>query len=68
MVNPCNECIVRAMCEVGCSKLSNYIRGRMKILDHPHYTKFDYDFVAKSVRNGTYELIHNDTLWRRKND
>ncbi len=58
MVNPCNECIVRAMCENPCDELIQEIR--IKIND---FHGINPKYIAKQLRTGGYK-ISDDMIWR----
>ncbi len=58
-MNPCDECIVKAMCKIGCINLEDFIR------DNVHYedTQYDdpkiwnYSVVSDQVREGVVILF-----------
>ena len=60
MTNPCDKCIVRAMCIDECDGLVEYIQ--VKIND-PHGWISRY--AATQLRLGEYK-ISNDMIWRMK--
>jgi sulfatase maturation enzyme AslB (radical SAM superfamily) len=53
MYNPCNECIVNAMCQEGCDKLERYIYKRM---DPSNSRISTYFMLADDVRKGLANL------------
>ncbi len=64
MNNPCNECIVRAICQTGCDELTNFIEQEDDV-----YPKdsFLYVEVARLVRMGILSLEYDqqgNIAWR----
>ncbi len=55
--NPCNECIVRAMCQNECNNLREYLQCLFP------YTDRTTTYIARQMRLGLYQVIDNN-LWR----
>jgi len=53
MYNPCNECIVNAMCQDGCDKLERYI---YRLLVPSNNLSSTYFMLADDVRKGLFNL------------
>ena len=56
MQNPCNICIVQAVCKEECDLLIKYLKIRIK-------RRVDYWYLAMMFRKGRLYLYENDTKW-----
>jgi hypothetical protein len=60
--NPCDECIVKAMCREGCDLLAGYLnktlRGNYRFSVDGHYR-----ILSDQIREGVLILYDNDTKW-----
>ena len=66
MKDPCERCLVQAICREECDELVIYIGKRMKGL-HMKFGANSYErYIAKGLRKGV--LILRETSIRRKQD
>ncbi len=57
MNNPCDECIVKAICQEGCESLVLHLK---KHISKEGYTEDSYWTIADWIRNDIVALIDND--------
>ncbi len=65
MNNPCEQCVVKAMCRDGCFRLIEYLEtNQVESLDGGSDPLIPMDVIAFGLRNGMVSLCEDETKWR----
>ena len=62
--NPCNECLVVAMCKKECNKLTQYLYNKKCKTEDKARNIRSYEIVALGIRLGVIVLYDEDRKWR----
>jgi len=66
-INPCELCIVRAVCRKECDKLIQYLSFKRCKTDHIGNILRSYEIIALGIRMGLISLYDDDKKWRWNN-
>ena len=65
--NPCDECIVKAMCKKPCDSLTDYL---IENLPNPRYHNWRYGTIGKAIKERIWKLhyLNNKVIGIKVNE